>query len=169
MLIHCYYYLYYYLTFSAALLLRKTYTRLSAVSWYTKYHINESQIVPRYGMKAVRQKEEINVYSYTHVWYIFYIYGRTVSASRAFFLRTYVGSFGVRTVGLNSSLCFSFFFHRSVFTVWDVVSTIHVNPFRTAVPFWGQISKMPSNLSPTWDCGTKMVNNSCRLIITHGT
>ena len=30
-----------------------------------------------------------------------------------------------------------------------------LNPFRTAVPFWGQTSQILSSLSPKWDCGSK--------------
>ena len=32
------------------------------------------------------------------------------------------------------------------------------NPFRTAVPLWGQSSHFISNLSPKRDCGSKRVN-----------
>ena len=32
-----------------------------------------------------------------------------------------------------------------------------VNPFRTAVPFWGQPSQILSTLSPKRDCGSKRV------------
>ena len=39
-----------------------------------------------------------------------------------------------------------------------VFVTISVNPFRTAVPFWGQTSRILSNLSPKLDCGPKSVN-----------
>ena len=34
-----------------------------------------------------------------------------------------------------------------------------INPFRTAVPFWGQNSQCSSSLSPKRDCGSKGVNN----------
>ena len=34
-----------------------------------------------------------------------------------------------------------------------------LNPFSTAVPFWGQTSQIRSNLSPKRDCGTKRVND----------
>ena len=34
-----------------------------------------------------------------------------------------------------------------------------INPFRTAVPFWGQTSQIFSSLSPKRDCGFKGVNN----------
>ena len=33
-----------------------------------------------------------------------------------------------------------------------------INPFRTAVPFWGQTSQISSSLSPKRDCGSKGVN-----------
>ena len=33
-----------------------------------------------------------------------------------------------------------------------------VNPFRTAVPFWGQTTQCLSSLSPKRDCGSKWVN-----------
>ena len=32
-----------------------------------------------------------------------------------------------------------------------------LNPFRTAVPFWGQSSQIPSSWSPKRDCGTERV------------
>ena len=32
-----------------------------------------------------------------------------------------------------------------------------LNPLRTAVPFWGQTSQVPSSMSPKRDCGTKSV------------
>ena len=32
-----------------------------------------------------------------------------------------------------------------------------LNPFRTAVPVWGQSSQISSSLSPKWDCGPKRV------------
>ena len=35
---------------------------------------------------------------------------------------------------------------------------IDVNPFRTAVPFWGQTRQILSSLSPKRDCGRKRVN-----------
>ena len=34
----------------------------------------------------------------------------------------------------------------------------NINPFRTAVPFWGQTSQIPSSLSPKRDCGAIRVN-----------
>ena len=37
-------------------------------------------------------------------------------------------------------------------------------PFRTAVPFWGQTTQIPSNLSPKWDCSSKRVNQHTRRI-----
>ena len=33
-----------------------------------------------------------------------------------------------------------------------------INPFRTAVPFWGQTTQIPSKLSPKRDCGPKRVH-----------
>ena len=33
-----------------------------------------------------------------------------------------------------------------------------LNPFRTAVPFWGQSTWSLTGLSPKWDCGSKGVN-----------
>ena len=47
--------------------------------------------------------------------------------------------------------------------------TGRVNPFRTAVPFWGQTSQISSSLSPKRDCGSKrqittpLVNYYCQL------
>ena len=32
-----------------------------------------------------------------------------------------------------------------------------INPFRTAVPFWGQTCQISSGLSPKRDCGSKGV------------
>ena len=37
---------------------------------------------------------------------------------------------------------------------------ININPFRTAVPFWGQTSLISSSLSPKRDCGSKGVNSN---------
>ena len=37
-------------------------------------------------------------------------------------------------------------------------STKGLNPFSTAVSFWGQTSQFPSSLSPKRDCGPKRVN-----------
>ena len=34
-----------------------------------------------------------------------------------------------------------------------------INPFRTAVPLWGQTSQISSTLSPKRDCGSKGVNS----------
>ena len=34
---------------------------------------------------------------------------------------------------------------------------LRVNPFRTAVPLWGQSTQSPSSLSPKRDCGSKRV------------
>ena len=34
-----------------------------------------------------------------------------------------------------------------------------INPFRTAVPFWVQISQILSNMCPERDCGSKRVND----------
>ena len=36
--------------------------------------------------------------------------------------------------------------------------TLYFNPFRTAVPFWGQTTRNLSGLSPKRDCGSKRVN-----------
>ena len=36
--------------------------------------------------------------------------------------------------------------------------TININPFRTAVPFWGQITQFSNSLSPKRDWGPKRVN-----------
>ena len=33
-----------------------------------------------------------------------------------------------------------------------------INPFGTAVPFWGQVSQTPSKLSPQRDCGPRRLN-----------
>ena len=35
-----------------------------------------------------------------------------------------------------------------------------VNPFRTAVPLWGQTIQFSSSLSPKWDCSPKGVNTA---------
>ena len=40
-----------------------------------------------------------------------------------------------------------------------------INPFRTAVPFWGQASQILSNLSPNRDCGPKKL--SMMLVYLH--
>ena len=37
-----------------------------------------------------------------------------------------------------------------------------VNPFRTAVPFWGQITYNLTGLSPKWDCGSRGVNSKIK-------
>ena len=36
----------------------------------------------------------------------------------------------------------------------------HLNPFRTAVPFWGQSSLISSTLPPNRDCGSKGVKSA---------
>ena len=33
----------------------------------------------------------------------------------------------------------------------------NLNPFRTAVPFWGQTASNLTGLSPKWDCGSEGV------------
>ena len=38
------------------------------------------------------------------------------------------------------------------------VTNLTINPFRTAVPFWGQTSQISSSLYPEQDCGPKRVN-----------
>ena len=40
----------------------------------------------------------------------------------------------------------------------QVRSTKHLNPFRTAVPIWGQTILIPSDLTPKRDWGPKRVN-----------
>ena len=40
------------------------------------------------------------------------------------------------------------------------ISFITLNPFRTAVPFWGQTSQISSSLSLKRDCGSKGVNTT---------
>ena len=42
-----------------------------------------------------------------------------------------------------------------------------INPFRTAVPFWGQTTQILSNLSPKWDCGPKRVNKRLKTLLYH--
>ena len=41
---------------------------------------------------------------------------------------------------------------------------LRVNPFRTAVPFWGQRTQIPSSLSPKRDCGSKWVKVTCHTL-----
>ena len=36
---------------------------------------------------------------------------------------------------------------------------LQLNPFRTAVPFWGQTSQISSSFVPKRDCGSKGVKN----------
>ena len=50
-----------------------------------------------------------------------------------------------RTIGFGSDL------------PMGIVMTIEFNPFRTAVPFWGQTTWNSSGLSPKRDCGSKRV------------
>ena len=45
-----------------------------------------------------------------------------------------------------------------------VVSAVIFNPFRTAVPFWGQTAQISSSLSPKRDCGPKWVKRSDRTL-----
>ena len=40
----------------------------------------------------------------------------------------------------------------------------HIDPFRTAVPFWGQTSQISSSLPPKRDCGSKGVKEDLRQI-----
>ena len=42
-----------------------------------------------------------------------------------------------------------------------VCSSYHINPFRTAVPFWGQSTWNLSGMSQQRDCGSKRVKPSC--------
>ena len=51
------------------------------------------------------------------------------------------------------------FFCASLGCVYDVTMCASVNPFRTAVPFWGQTTQSSSSLSPKRDCGPKRVNS----------
>ena len=37
-------------------------------------------------------------------------------------------------------------------------AAVAINPFRTAVPFWGQNTLIPSSLSPKRDCGPNTFN-----------
>ena len=43
-----------------------------------------------------------------------------------------------------------------------------INPFRTAVPFWGQTTKILSSLSPKRDCGSKRVNRFVQQYVPGG-
>ena len=47
---------------------------------------------------------------------------------------------------------------RRTTTTTEGVGKDHVNPLRTAVPFWGQTTQISSSLSPKRDCGPKGVN-----------
>ena len=58
---------------------------------------------------------------------------------------------------------------------YSTIDMIHVryktffeflNPFRTAVPLWGQTTQILSSLSPKRDCGSKGVNDT-RLLLVH--
>ena len=40
-----------------------------------------------------------------------------------------------------------------------ISAILFLNPFRTAVPFWGQITSKLSELSPKRDCGSKGVRD----------
>ena len=39
----------------------------------------------------------------------------------------------------------------------NTITGDHINPFGTAVPFWGQTTQILSNLSQKRDCGPKKV------------
>ena len=41
---------------------------------------------------------------------------------------------------------------------WSETKHSHINPLRTAVPFWGQNTRNSSSLSPKRECGSKRVN-----------
>ena len=46
---------------------------------------------------------------------------------------------------------------------------ININrAFRTAVPFWGQVTQIPSNLSPKRDCGPKRVRGKPKTVLIFG-
>ena len=53
--------------------------------------------------------------------------------------------------------------HLKPGTRWQVTKTTtnhpQLNPFTTAVPFWGQSARILSNLSPNRDCGSKRVKH----------
>ena len=59
------------------------------------------------------------------------------------------------SVSMKETLEVSFEPASSTTSIVKVFSTI--NPFRTAVPFWGQSSQFISSLSPKRDCGPKRV------------
>ena len=42
--------------------------------------------------------------------------------------------------------------------IWFKAWVVHVNPFSTAVPIWGQTGLIPSDLSPKREWGPKRVN-----------
>ena len=46
-------------------------------------------------------------------------------------------------------------FYRSSLSMWFWFTA--VNPFRTAVPFWGQTTQISSSFDPKQDCGSKRV------------
>ena len=43
---------------------------------------------------------------------------------------------------------------------------VGINPFRTAVPFWGQTTQTSSSLSPKRDCGSKGVKANIRRLMS---
>ena len=49
------------------------------------------------------------------------------------------------------------------------VYRVHLNPFRTAVPFWGQTTRNLTGLSTKRDCGSKRVNKLSSLHTTINT
>ena len=46
-------------------------------------------------------------------------------------------------------------------TFWSDHYQVLLDPFRTAVPVWGQTTQMLRGLSPKRDCGPKRVNTAC--------
>ena len=44
-----------------------------------------------------------------------------------------------------------------IITSQKIKREILINPFRTAVPFWGRITYSLTGVSPKWDCGSKRV------------
>ena len=47
-----------------------------------------------------------------------------------------------------------------------VITRLGLNPFRTAVPFWGQTSQISSIFVPKRDCGSKGVKNGTPVVRT---
>ena len=56
---------------------------------------------------------------------------------------------------IRGPYCFSAFVFSYRVTLWEKRRGHLVNPFRTAVLFWGQTTRVVSSLAPKRDCGPK--------------